>query len=51
MEDYIYGRNKVEELLEELIEEVRNQGELNRINNTVLARRLMQSNGAPADEE
>ena len=39
-EEYIIAENRIEKLLEELISEVKNQGELNRINNTVLVSRL-----------
>jgi len=42
--------SRMEELLEALIEEIKAQGELNRINNTVLMRRLMKDSETPAHE-
>lgn len=52
-DDYIMaGKSNVEILLEKLIEEVRNQHELDRINATVLQRRAsLKDSRAPEEEE
>ena len=52
-DDYITAqKSNIESLLEEILAEIKNQHELDRINNTVLARRLgMKDIPTPASEE